>query len=54
MLNILIFYVLIRVLFNVLSRVLFNVLSRVSTYYLSKGRQFIVQDLLASQGLTYT
>ena len=41
-------------IFYDLSRILFNVLSRVSTYYLSKGRQFIVQDLLASQGLTYT
>ena len=28
-------------------------LSCVATYYLSKGMQFIVQDLLASRGVSY-
>ena len=27
--------------------------SPVTTYYLSEGRQFIVQELLASEGLAY-
>ena len=33
---------------------IFYGLSHVTTYQLSKGRQFIVQDLLASLGLTYS